>query len=121
MHLVKRDCDTEWSSAVGFDVPNSTFTSIGPPTYRITFTSQIDIGRSLIRLSLMAFAKPSSVPDHIHLSGTTGTMLEIKDLVQAAQATDTLPITMQALDPATFSAEVHEKYKGTGDPSQYIR
>lgn len=68
---------------VGFDVENNTFTSYGPSSRKVTFTSLQDIGKALARLAILAIdpAASAKVPDELRIASDTLSFEEIRDLV----------------------------------------
>ncbi|KZS90940.1 NAD(P)-binding protein [Sistotremastrum niveocremeum HHB9708] len=82
---------------LGFDQENLTYTTVGDPATRVTYTSVDDIAKSVARLSHLAI-EPStadSVPDHVTLSGAAVSYKDIAGFVE--KATDER-ITLKSLD-----------------------
>ncbi|KAI0648380.1 NAD-P-binding protein [Trametes meyenii] len=70
------------SPFLGFDLENNTFTSVGPSSQKVAFTSTADIGRALARLSMLALEPlmADKVPDEARISGDTITYEDVRDL-----------------------------------------
>lgn len=75
------------SPHLGFDTANQKFTVFGSRDQRITFTSTSDISHALAELSILSLtpATAGTVPDHVHIAGTTHSVNEIKEIVQRVQ------------------------------------
>ncbi|EJD02544.1 NAD-binding protein [Fomitiporia mediterranea MF3/22] len=68
-------------SRYGVDLSSRTITALGSPSSRATFTSKVDIARSVAQLAILAMLSPATlsdnVPSHVHISGCTRSAEEI--------------------------------------------
>ncbi|KAG8855824.1 hypothetical protein FRB96_006646 [Tulasnella sp. 330] len=71
---------------LGFDIENGVFTSLGVGTSdnKVSITSRADIGAAVARLSVLAVADPTSVPDAVRISGENRSINELAEIVGRA-------------------------------------
>jgi len=82
---------------VGFDVEKSTFTTFGPGTAKVAFTSKPDIGRALARLTILSTASSSSaadeVPTHVRVAGSLYSVADIRAAYERVTGKETELVT----------------------------
>ncbi|KAG8938175.1 hypothetical protein FRC04_009318 [Tulasnella sp. 424] len=85
-----------WGGAmVGLDTSNRTYTVAGLPTNKFTVTSLTDIGKALARLSILAADSPTSVPDHVRLSGDAVSFTDLARIVGSERG-ETIEVKTQS-------------------------
>lgn len=80
---------------VGLDTSNRTYTVAGLPTNKFTVTSLTDIGKALARLSVLAADSPTSVPDHVRLSGDAVSFTDLARIVGSERG-ETIEVKTQS-------------------------
>ena len=68
---------------VGINVRGNAFSGYGSASQRASWTSLVDIGRTVARLSILATdpATAASVPDYVRIAGSTVSLEETRDIV----------------------------------------
>jgi len=97
---------------MGMDFKNRTFTAVGDPKAKGTFTSLGDIGRAVARGSILAIQDPSSVPEYVRISGDALSFQDIADIVTKLTGDK---VEVKTIDVADF-----RKTLKTDDPNHFI-
>lgn len=97
----------------GLDTKNGKYTSVGPPTSPISFTSLHDVGKSIASLATFPEEK---IPDIVHLAGDTRSIADIASIMQAAGAGQ---IDVGEIPYETYKAETTSE--ASWDPAAYLR
>lgn len=84
----------------------------------MSYTALKDIGASVAELSLLAVENPSSVPDHVRISGDAKSTDELAAIFGQESGDK---ITTQGLDRATKKAEIDALSHGKGYQIEYLR
>jgi len=86
---------------LGWDAENLRYTAPAPATAKFTITSRADIGKSVARLAVLATAAPTSVSDHVRISGDLTSYKEIAEIVARHRGEKIDVVEEQIVDDGT--------------------
>ncbi|KAF8517682.1 NAD-binding protein [Hysterangium stoloniferum] len=103
----------------GFDSNGKQYTAVGSPDVKITFTSFVDIARTVAQVAIQAVSSPSTFPDNIRVAGSTVSMKEIRDIMSHESGEE---IQLASLGgPETYKRDLQEEFGSKGGFRSYIR
>ncbi|OBZ65444.1 putative pinoresinol-lariciresinol reductase 3 [Grifola frondosa] len=112
----------------GFDTASNSYTCVGEPTQRITFTAKSDIGRSLAELALIALSPVSSarVRDDLRIAGSVASFADVRDIAERVRAeldVGAKGIELKTEDLASFRERTRGHYLAdpTISPADHLR
>ncbi|KAG9046511.1 hypothetical protein FS837_004261 [Tulasnella sp. UAMH 9824] len=79
---------------LGLDTPNKVYTGVLSSDTPVSFLSRDDIARSVARISVLAAADPTSVPDHARISGSSISLRGLAQLVSQVRGEEIKVETM---------------------------
>lgn len=112
---------------VGFDTGNKTYTAIGDPKARLSFTSKSDIGRAIAELSLLSLGpSANTVPDRVRIAGDTVSIEGVATALRKVRkelGIDDIEIAIKSEDLDAFRIKTKERQLANpkSDPVWHIR
>ena len=94
------------------------YEAVGSADKKVSFTSVGDIGKAVAVIAGMSETELEKVPDQVHISGTSASISEVAELMNA-HSTPKGEISATIVDEAEYKRKTFES--GAQNPAPYLR